>query len=98
MKRRTLIVRIVAIVLCALMVLGIVGGAISIFAADGCCPAQTGSSSQAIPIVLGVLAALLVVACVVIPKLKKTPVPSPEQPQNVVPEQQKNEAENEIKD
>lgn len=95
MKKRSLIVRIVAIVLCALMVLGIVAGAISAFASEAA-PA-TGSTSQKIPIIIGILAVLLVTACIVMPKFKKKPVSKTAPPQNVVENVPKDEPENEIK-
>lgn len=74
MKKRSMIVRVVAIVLCALMVLGIVAGAITAFAAEpsAVLPA-TGSTSQKVPVILGICGAVLVVACIVLPRLVKKP-------------------------
>lgn len=98
MKKRSLVIRIVAIVLCVLMVLGIVAGAISAFAAEAA-PA-TGSTSQAVPIAVGVIAVLLITICIVMPMFKKkTPVEPTknDNPQNIVDNVSKDEPENEIK-
>lgn len=74
MKKRSMIVRIVAIVMCVLMVLGIVAGAITAFAAEpSAALPSTGSSSQKVPIILGVCGAVLVIACIVLPRLVKKP-------------------------
>ena len=68
-NKRTLIVRIVAIVLCALLVLGIVTAALYAFAA-GSAPV-TGSRDMKQPILLAVIAAALLAACVIVPKLAR---------------------------
>lgn len=75
MKGRSLFVRIVAILLCAVMVLGVVTAAIYAFAADEAvlytASPDTGSSSM-IWVIVAVVAAVAVIAgCLVIPKIKK---------------------------
>lgn len=67
MKRHNLFVRIVAILLCAIMVLGVATAAISAFAADGAVP-DTGSSDMTMVIVIAVLAVAVIVGCLVLPK------------------------------
>ncbi|MBR4728591.1 MAG: hypothetical protein IK080_11955 [Clostridia bacterium] len=68
-NKRALIIRIVAIVLCALLVLGIVTAALSAFAAG---PAPvTGSRDMKEPIFLAVAAAVLLAACILVPKIAK---------------------------
>lgn len=69
-NRRSLIVRIVAIVLCALLVLGIATAALSAFAADLTQP-LTGSRDMKQPIILAAVAAVLILACIVVPKIAK---------------------------
>lgn len=68
MKKKSLVVRIIAIVLCALMILGVVSAAISAFAYDGV-PA-TGSNDNIIwfAVALGIAT---VVICVLAATKKK---------------------------
>ena len=72
MNKRNLFVRIVAILLCAIMVLGVGTAAISAFAADGTvCAPETGSQPM-IWVVVAVVAAIAVIAgCLIIPKVNK---------------------------
>ena len=69
--RRSLIVRIVAIVMAALMVLGI-GTMLfqTVFAADGV-PVTGSSAHSKLPIVILIGAVVLIVVVAVIPKLRK---------------------------
>jgi hypothetical protein len=73
--KRSLIVRIVAIVLCALMVLSVVTIAITAFAADAsllAAPPDTGSDNIYIWVIGAVVVAIVAIAvCLVIPKSKK---------------------------
>lgn len=73
--KRNLIVRIVAIVLCAIMVLGIVTVAFTAFAADPALVAaspETGSNDATVWIIIAVVVALMMIAaCLIIPKAKK---------------------------
>lgn len=72
--KRNLIIRIVAIILCAVMVLSVVTVAITAFAADAAVAMspETGSGNTTIWIVGAVAVALLaIVACIVLPKMKK---------------------------
>lgn len=74
MKKRNLFVRITAIILCAIMVLGVFTAAFYAFAADASVtpPAPaTGSPDNTWLILVAVVAILAIVACVVIPKMKK---------------------------
>ncbi len=72
MQKRNLFVRITAIVLCAIMVLGVVTAAIYAFAAEEvAAPAQTGSPNNTWVIAAIVVAVLVLVGCAVIPKIKK---------------------------
>ncbi len=70
MKRHNLFVRIVAILLCAIMVLGVVTAAISAFAADVNVP-ETGSTDMTFVIIAAVLAVAVIVGCIVLPKFIK---------------------------
>ena len=70
MKRHNLFVRIVAILLCAIMVLGVVTAAISAFAADGTVP-DTGSNDMTWVIIAAALAVVVIVGCIVLPKFLK---------------------------
>ncbi len=70
------IIRIIAIVMAALMALGVLGGAISAFAADADALSQpipaTGQNSAMLPIIIAVISFLAVILCVVMsPKKKK---------------------------
>ena len=75
MQKRSLFVRITAIVLCAIMVLGVVTAALYAFAADDAvlfaAPAQTGSPNNTWVIIAVVVALAVIVGCAFIPKMKK---------------------------
>ena len=72
MNRRNLFVRIMAIVLCAIMVLGVVATAFYAFAAgDAVAPAQTGSPNTTWVIAAVAVALLILISCIVVPKMKK---------------------------
>ena len=72
---RNVIIRIVAIILCALMVLSVVTVAITAFAADATLLAaspETGSNRIYIWVIASVVVAVVaIIACVVLPKTKK---------------------------
>ena len=69
MKGRNLFVRIVAIVLCAVMILSVVTAALYAFAAEPS-PA-TGSADMTWVIVAAVAAVAVIACCLVLPKMKK---------------------------
>jgi hypothetical protein len=75
MQKRNLFIRIVAIALCAIMILSVVSAALYVFAADVSTVASpdTGSpdGTTTVIAVVAAVAVLIVVACLVIPKLKK---------------------------
>lgn len=75
MNKRSLFVRIVAIVLCAVMVLGVVTAAISVFAADASVLASaspdTGSRSHVWVIVAAAVAIAVIAVCLLLPKFVK---------------------------
>ena len=75
MNKRNLFVRITALVLCAIMLLGVVTAALYAFAAEDAvlyaAPAQTGSPDNTWVIIAVIVALLIVVACAFIPKFKK---------------------------
>ncbi len=73
MKNRSLFVRIVAILLCAIMILGVATAALTAFAADTQTVAAPNTGSQPmIWVIVAVVAAIAVIAgCLVIPKMKK---------------------------
>lgn len=74
MNKRNLFVRIVAIVLCALMVLSVVTVALYAFAAEPTSVAalpETGSESMTWVIIAAVAAIAVIVGCLVVPKMKK---------------------------
>ena len=73
MNKRNIFVRIVAIVLCVIMVLGVATAAITAFAADVDAVAAPDTGSQPMLwVVIAVVAAIAVIAgCLVIPKIKK---------------------------
>ena len=73
MKDRSLFVRIVAIILCALMVGGALTAAISAFAADVNLAASpdTGSRNNVWVIVAAVVAVAVIVLCLLLPNLRK---------------------------
>lgn len=65
MKNRNLFIRIVAIVLCALMILGVLTCVISIYAAEPAASAATGSNTHMIWVILaGILAVAVAAACI----------------------------------
>ena len=75
MQKRSLFVRITAIVLCAIMVLGVVTAALYAFAADDAvlfaAPAQTGSQNNTWVIIAVVVLLAVILGCAFITKLKK---------------------------
>lgn len=73
MKKNSIIVRIVAIVLCAIMVLGVVTAAFSAFAAspDAVSAPDTGSQPMIWVIITAVVAIAVIAGCLIIPKINK---------------------------
>lgn len=74
MKKRNLFVRIMAILLCAIMLLGVVAVAFTAFASEPTATAtavETGSADNTWVIVAVVAAILVVAACIVVPKIAK---------------------------
>lgn len=73
MKGRSLFVRIVAILLCALMVVSVVTVALYAFAAEpeNVASPATGSESMLWVIVAVVAAVAVIIGCLVAPKMKK---------------------------
>ena len=72
MKDRSLFVRIVAIILCALMVGGALTAAISAFAADVNLAASPDTGSRNVwVIVAAVVAVAVIVLCLLLPKFTK---------------------------
>ncbi len=75
MQKRNLFVRITAIVLCAIMLLGVVTAAFYAFAAEEAvlfeAPAATGSPNNTWVIIAVVVALVVVIGCAVVPKLTK---------------------------
>ena len=74
MKKRNLFVRIMAIALCVIMVLGVVAVAFTAFAAEPTATAavvETGSPNNTGVIVAVVAAILVVAACIVVPRMSK---------------------------
>ena len=74
MKGRNLFVRIVALILCAVMVLGVATAAIAVFAAEPDTVAvspETGSRSMVWVVVAVVAAVAVIVGCLVVPKIAK---------------------------
>lgn len=71
--KRNLIIRIVAIFLCALMVLSVVTAAFYAFAADSTAALpETGSSNAVIWVVAAIAVAVAAIAaCLILPKTKK---------------------------
>ena len=69
MKGRNLFVRIVAIVLCAVMILSVVTAALYAFAAEP--SPETGSANMTWVVVAAVSAVAVIAACLVLPKIKK---------------------------
>ena len=67
------VIRVVAIVMAVLMLLGVFGAAISAFATDGLVVSlpETGQSSSFIPFTVGVAALIAAVICVVMSKKSK---------------------------
>lgn len=72
MKKKNLVVRIVAIVLVALMVLS-VGSVLfqTVFAADGSIPVTGSEPTSKLPIFILIGAVVLIAICVILPMLKK---------------------------
>ena len=75
-NKRNIFIRVMAIVLVAILVLGVVAVGISALAAeDGVLLAapspETGSRSNILVIVAIIVAVLLIVICMILPKLKK---------------------------
>lgn len=73
MKDRSLFVRITAIVLCALMVLGALTAAISAFATDITLIAtpDTGSRNSMWVVIAAAVAVMVIVVCLLLPKFVK---------------------------
>ncbi|MBQ2904144.1 MAG: hypothetical protein IJD78_07915 [Clostridia bacterium] len=73
MNKRNLFVRIVAILLCVIMILGVGTAALYAFAAEPVAAAAPATGSQPMLwVVIAVVAAIAVIAgCLVIPKIKK---------------------------
>lgn len=75
MKGRNLFVRIVALVLCAIMVLGVATAALYAFAAEEevmlIASPDTGSPEMMWVIIAGVAAVAVIAGCLVIPKFVK---------------------------
>lgn len=75
MKKRSLVVRVVALVLCAVMVIGVVTAAISVFAADmsvlSAPSPDTGSKNQVWVIAAAIVAVAVVAVCLLLPKFTK---------------------------
>ncbi len=76
MNKRNIFIRIVAIFLCAIMILSVVTAALYAFAAEETATVsaslpQTGSASTVWVIIAVAVALLVIVACVAVPKLKK---------------------------
>ena len=74
MHKRNLFVRITAIVLCAIMILGVFTVALYAFAAEPTAQAavvETGSSNNSWIIVAVVAAILVVATCIVVPRVSK---------------------------
>jgi hypothetical protein len=72
MKGRNIFVRIVAIILCAVMILSVVTAALYAFAAEATVPSPETGSANMTWVVVAVVAAIAVIAgCLVIPKIKK---------------------------
>ena len=72
MKKNGIIVRIVAIILCVIMILGIATAALTAFALDAeAVPPDTGSQPMVWVIVAVVAAVAVIAGCLVIPKMKK---------------------------
>lgn len=71
MKGRNIFVRIVAIVLCAVMILSVVTAALYAFAAETVPSPETGSADMTWVIVAVVAAVAIVSCCLVLPKIKK---------------------------
>ncbi len=71
MKGRNLFVRIVAIVLCAVMILSVVTAALYAFAAESVPSPETGSANMTWVIVAAVAAVAVIAGCLVLPKIKK---------------------------
>ena len=72
MNKRNVFIRIIEIILCVIMVLGVATAAITAFAADGVTPAPDTGSQPMVWVIIAVVAAIAVIAgCLIIPKAKK---------------------------
>ena len=72
MNKRNLFIRIVAILLCAIMVLGVGTAALTAFAAGPDAFAPDTGSQPMVWVIIAVVAAVAVIAgCMIIPKMKK---------------------------
>ena len=69
-KKRSLIVRIIAIALCALMILGVVSAALSALAYDGTVP-ETGSNDHIIWFAVAIILAVGIIIALAVTKKKK---------------------------
>ncbi|MBQ2848287.1 MAG: hypothetical protein IJE74_08545 [Clostridia bacterium] len=70
--KRNIVVRIVAIILCVIMILGVATAALTAFAADAGVPAPDTGSQPMVWVIIAVVAAVAVIAgCIIIPKTKK---------------------------
>lgn len=69
------VIRVVAIVMAALMLLGVFGAAISAFATDGVVNTMsipvTGQRSATVPVIIGIIALIAAIICIVISKKSK---------------------------
>lgn len=73
MKGRNIFIRIMALILCAVMILGVVTAALYAFAAEPTAVAspETGSADMTWVIVAVVAAVAVIIGCLVAPKIKK---------------------------
>ncbi len=73
MKGRNIFIRIMALILCAVMILGVVTAALYAFAAEPAAVAspETGSADMTWVIVAVVAAVAVIIGCLVAPKIKK---------------------------
>lgn len=70
--KRNIVVRIVAIVLCVIMILGVATAALTAFAAEAGAPVPDTGSQPMVWVIVAVVAAVAVIAgCLIIPKAKK---------------------------
>lgn len=73
MKGRNIFIRIMALILCAVMLLGVVTAALYAFAAEPAAVSApaTGSENMTWVIVAVVAAVAVIIGCLVVPKIKK---------------------------